>query len=481
MKKVGIRAVLFLLVTLPLVGVLGSGLIVLQALEQRIEDRLKEDIELIARTLQAPMSRSLQRRSDRELDLALWSAYGTGRVYGVYVYDEDGALVAGADRDHTGPAAPQRAVRGEIVEAGGEYGSLAGREMYSYFVPLYATTGQVIGLLQVTRDASEMRGYLRRLRSTGFWLLVFAVGILGTLVFVGHYLVVGRPLQSLEAVMERVGAGQADVRAAERGPAELRQLASHFNQMLVALHEKDADIAMKRADQERLEVRLRESEKYAMVGRLASGVAHELGTPLAVIDAHAQKLSRSARSGSAEAQVAAGIRDAVTRMSAVIRQLLGFGRASHAARNDVSLRQLVILAATDMGERCRVDGAALEIDGPAEDCVLRQADAGRLREALGHLVRNACHAAAGGKVLVGWRQRDGEPALFVEDSGPGIDDLSRGMIFDPFYTTKAPGEGSGLGLAIVRGIAADHQAELTVYRSERLGGAGFELRFRRDA
>ena len=90
-------------------------------------------------------------------------------------------------------------------------------------------------------------------------------------------------------------------------------------------------------------------------------------------------------------------------------------------------------------------------------------------------------AAPNGTVRVGWRERGGDPTLFVEDSGPGIDESLRERMFDPFFTTKAPGEGSGLGLAIVLGVAADHRAELVVYRSDALGGAGFEMRFRRDA
>src|SRR5690606_13018479 len=152
-----------------------------------------------------------------------------------------------------------------------------GREMYSFYVPLYATTGQVIGLLEVTRDATAMREYLRELRRQGFWLLLAGVVAFGLLVFVGHYLAIGRPLQSLKHAMDAVAAGDTGVRAEERGPGELRQLATRFNGMLEALIEKDADLAAKRADQAKLEARLRESAKYAMVGRLASGVAHELG------------------------------------------------------------------------------------------------------------------------------------------------------------------------------------------------------------
>ncbi len=481
MHNIGIRLVLIVLVSLPLLVAFALGLLVVQALEERIEDRMQEDIELIARTLQAPMSRSLQSRSDRELDLALWSAYSTGRVYGVYVYDDKGELVAAADQDPALRQPRRAAAESATQEAGGEYASsVDGRELYSYFVPLYATSGQVIGLLEVTRDAGAMRTYLAQLRRNGVWLLLMGAMLFGVLVYVGHYLAIGRPLQSLKHTMDAVAAGDSSVRAEERGPGELRQLATRFNGMLEAIIEKDADLAAKREQQEKLEARLRERAKYAMVGRLASGVAHELGTPLAVVDAHAQRLARIAEPGTQYGNISIGIRTAVDRMSSVIRQLLGFGRASHAALADVSLRQLVSLAATDTRERCRAEGTRVDVQLPDGDARVQRADFGRLREALGHLLRNAAQAAPGGTVRIGWRLQQGDPALFVEDSGPGIDEAVRERMFDPFFTTKPPGEGSGLGLAIVLGVAADHRAELIVYRSEDLGGAAFEMRFRND-
>src|SRR5690606_28809306 len=119
--------------------------------------------------------------------------------------------------------------------------------------------------------------------------------------------------------------------------------------------------------------------------------------------------------------------------SSVIRQLLGFGRASHAALADVSLRQLVSLAATDTRERCRADGTTVDVQLPDRDVEVQRAAFGRLREALGHLLRNAAQAAPGGTVRVGWRLHHDDPALFVEDSGPGSVDAVRERMFDPFF------------------------------------------------
>jgi hypothetical protein len=76
-----------------------------------------------------------------------------------------------------------------------------------------------------TRDAIEMRGYLSRLRTSGLWILIAAVVLLGLLVYIGHYLVVGRPLQSLRAAMERVRAGQAAVIDVRIGRMDGRQAA----------------------------------------------------------------------------------------------------------------------------------------------------------------------------------------------------------------------------------------------------------------
>jgi signal transduction histidine kinase len=245
--------------------------------------------------------------------------------------------------------------------------------------------------------------------------------------------------------------------------------------MLGGIADRDAVLGRKRAEQARLAQKLRRSEKYALVGRLAAGVAHELGTPLSVIDGQAQRLLRAKPRQSKDYAMLSAIREAAGRMSTIVRQLLGFGNDASPAVRPVAVQRLVSLAAADVRAQFEKETAKFEIIA-ASPAAHVPADETRMREALGHLLRNALHASCGGRVRIGWQQNDRSTRIFVENSGSPISAGDRERIFEPFFTTKEPGAGSGLGLAIVKSTVADHGAEIEVYDSP-LGGAGFSVEF----
>lgn len=471
-RTLGLRLTLILLVLVPITAVFGAGgWMLLDTLESELEERLQDDIALIARTLSEPMARAVQLERERTVARTLQSATEFGRVYGVYVYDADGELITGADRQ-AGQSAPSEITSSDLdVASGGDYRSVGGEEVYSYFIPLTGAGGQTVGMLQVTRQASEMRDYLRELRLQVIGLVLGFSLLFIVILFLGHHVAIGRALNRLSSSMSSVTQGDTSVRAVPGGPQEIRQLGRQFNTMLDGIVDRDARLADERERQMRLEARLRQSEKYALVGRLAAGVAHELGTPLSVIDGHAQRLLREADTDSRAAKTLQRIRDAAERMAVVVQQLLGFGRGAASDNEPVQLQRLVSLAAADVRAFFESGGTALEISPGKEETTVR-GDEGRLREALAHLLKNAAHAASGRKVRIRWAAGD----IFIDDSGPGISATDRERVFEPFYTTKAPGEGSGLGLAVVRGILADFGAEIHVSDSD-LGGACFHIVF----
>lgn len=471
-RTLGLRLTLILLVLVPITAVFGvGGWMLLDTLESELEERLQDDIALIARTLSEPMARAVQLERERTVARTLQSATEFGRVYGVYVYDANGELITGADRQ-AGQAAPSEITSSDLdVESGGDYRSVGGEEVYSYFIPLTGTGGQTVGMLQVTRQASEMRDYLRELRLQVIGLVLGFSLLFVIILFLGHHVAIGRALNRLSFSMGKVTKGDTSVRAIPGGPQEIRQLGRQFNTMLDGIVERDSRLADEREHQMRLEARLRQSEKYALVGRLAAGVAHELGTPLSVIDGHAQRLLRDTETDSRTARTLQRIRDAAERMAVVVQQLLGFGRGAASDNEPVQLQRLVSLAAADVRALFESNGTELQVVHGEPGSTVR-GDQGRLREALVHLLKNAGYAAKGEKVRVQWEARD----IRIEDSGPGISAADRERVFEPFYTTKAPGEGSGLGLAVVRGILADFGAEIHVGNSE-LGGACFHIVF----
>ncbi len=465
-------------VLIPLLAVLGfGGVLVLRALEQRLEARLQDDIAVIARTLKAPLARSLERERLYSLDNALRSASDFDRVYGVYVYDARGRPVARADEGDPAGIATLAELGVGRWETTAEYGSIGGEEVYSYFTPLTDVAGNGIGVLQVTRRVSEMRDYLDALRTRGALVLLALCAFFVAIIVAGHHLVVGRPLQRLADAMARVGGGDTAARARVSGPAEVRRLAHRFNAMVDGIAERDDVLTRERAVQQRLEDKLRQSEKYAFVGRLASGVAHELGAPLNVVDGHAQRLIRHKEPGSREHESLTQIRESAYRMVTIVEQLLGFGRASEKSTSEVAASRLVSLAEADVRPQFDERGATLEIMQGEPETMIRS-DETRIRQALVHLLRNALYASEAGRVRAGWRAGAQASVLFVENSGAPIPREDRERIFEPFFTTKPQGVGSGLGLAIVRGTVADHGAEIRVYESE-LGGAGFAIEFPR--
>ncbi|MBW3566407.1 MAG: sensor histidine kinase [Proteobacteria bacterium] len=477
-KIFGLRSAVILLVLVPLLATFGLGsYLLLATLETRLEERLQEDIALIARTLKVPLARAVERDRERSLDRALRSTFEFGRVYGVYVYDDDGEMIARADDLSDTDPVTLGNLDVESEETTSEYRSMGGREVFSYFTPLTGAGGQVIGMLQVTRRASEIRDYIDAARFNALLIMLgFGIAFIG-IIALGYHVAIGKPLRRLADAMGAVAAGDTSIRTSDSGPHEIRWLIQRFNNMLEGIVRRDAALARERRGQIRLQAQLRASEKYALVGRLAAGVAHELGTPLSVVDGYAQRLLRNASPDQKEHATLLRIREAAARMSSIVQQLLGFGREASRNYAPVFASRLVALAVSDSRNAFEQFDSSLDVRRNEHDALL-YVDESRMREALTHLLRNAANAARDRSVRIGWSVQASTARITVEDAGPGIETKDRERVFDPFFTTKPPGEGSGLGLAIVHGIVADHGAQINVDVSE-LGGAAFHIDFER--
>jgi two-component system, NtrC family, sensor kinase len=471
-----LRTALVLRVLAPLLLALGGAIFwLLHTVESEAERRLKDDVELVARALRLPLVHAMERDRPGTVSEALRSALSIGRVYGAYVYGPDGEIVSsfgGADPE--GP--PERI--DELVAVGeraGEFGSLAGRRVYSAFVPLTDPWGRGLGLLQVTRRQSDFEEYIASLRLRAVGLLLLGMAVVSVLVLRGHRAAVGGPLSRLNESMTRVGSGETGHRAEPSGPSELTALARSFNAMLDRLEEAAGELDERRRTEHALQARLAGAEKLAAVGELASGVAHELGSPLSVVDGQAQRLLRDQDEGDDTHGALAAIRAQVRRMEAIIRQLMDFARSEPGRRREVSLADLVEGAAAAASEVASRTGTVVKFDRGQDEVTLRL-EARRVEEAITNLIRNACQATRGGRVRISQGISAGHAELVVEDDGPGVPDDVRSRVFEPFYTTKPSGEGSGLGLAVVHGIVEKHGGGIEVDESP-LGGARFTIRF----
>ncbi|MDX5363345.1 MAG: HAMP domain-containing histidine kinase [Pseudazoarcus pumilus] len=463
-----LRSVLALQVVAPVLAVLALILtVLLGVLGQFVEGRMQRDLQLVARAVHFPVTQALARRDIGEIESSLASVFGMSEVYGAYLFDGEGNRVLSF-----GTGEPTRAQAGDALKLSREgqfeqYETIRGENVYSFFLPLFDAGGQPDGLLQVTRRRSDIEAELRKLQlRTWGGFGVAALVVFGLLGFT-HRRAIGRPLEALHNSVQRIAAGEREHRVEPAGPLELRQLSQRFNSMLDAIDEAEAREAAEREERARVEAQLRRSETLAALGQLSAGVAHELGAPLSVVDGRARRLQRIARSEE-ETRELGEIRDQAARMTSIVQQLLAYARGARSGHEPLGVADLVVRVHALAAD----EGVAASLrEGPPASV---RGDALGLELALINLLRNARQACPAGAVEIGWQAEGACVVLRVDDAGPGVPEAERARVFEPFHTTRLPGEGTGLGLAIVQRIAREHGGEVRVSASP-LGGARFEL------
>jgi len=270
---------------------------------------------------------------------------------------------------------------------------------------------------------------------------------------------VAGPLGRLRDGAARLAAGDLGARVDAAAPDEFGALGRQFNEMADAIQAHQA--------------RLVESEKLAGVGRLAAGVAHEINNPLGVILGYVRLLRKKAE-GPLDADLAI-VEEETLRAREIVEGLLDLSRPLPAAGERVALRPLCDEVVARLSEARALQGVSVTVAGAAEV----DGHAGKLRQVVANLVKNAAEAAGpGGTVALALAEVDGVARLEVADSGPGIPPGARERLFEPFFTTKP--RGTGLGLAVSRGLARAHGGDVTVAAAPG-GGACFTLTLpRRD-
>ncbi len=220
--------------------------------------------------------------------------------------------------------------------------------------------------------------------------------------------------------------------------------------------------------------RARAAERLASIGTLVAGLAHEIGTPMGVIQGHARALEHAVETED-ERWRARTIREQVGRISRIIQSLLNMARPARSRRIAVPLEPLLESTLAFLTEKFERRAIRLDRDFAQASSVI--GDPERLQQLFLNLFINAADAMPdGGTLHVAVAQDEGEVRVVVEDTGVGIAPDLVGRIFDPFVTSKAAGEGNGLGLAVAEGIVADHGGHIEVASREG-EGTSFEIFF----
>ncbi len=317
-------------------------------------------------------------------------------------------------------------------------------------------------------------------------LWVFYIALTGLLILLLTYVVltflIVRPLQQVTQASGRLADGRTEVEVPERGAGEVRKLARSFNAMgkqvradRAQLEERLAELEATTAELAHAEDQVLRSARLASVGRLAAGVAHEIGNPLTAVVG----LVDLARDVDLDAETRDELLQRTTReterIQRIIRDLLDFARPEADSADAMADPAAVIEDAVRLVAPQK-DTSAIRIEQRLEAVGMARGSADRLKQVVLNLLLNAVDAVDGEGEVVIELGTDGDQILVaVSDDGPGIAPEVRDQLFEPFVTTKPVGRGTGLGLAVCHTIVERLGGSLRATEASS-GGARFELR-----
>jgi two-component system NtrC family sensor kinase len=415
---------------------------------------------------------------------ALAEHVGTAGVEAICVFAADGALVAcdGAPPDVAAMRAAPSVPVAESVDA------VRGTTGRSLQVVSYA--GDAVVVTRVKVDAEADRGP-PLVGLVALYMAVFALALLVFAYFALTRLIV-RPVEHLVDAANRVANGARTMPVARSGASELVELGASVQAMATKLISEEATLILKVEELTDTTRRLTDtraqlvrSERMASVGRLAAGLAHEIGNPIAALMGMEDLLMDGGLDGEAQRDFLRRMRRETERIHVVVRDLLDFARPEGAseAESGPPVPADVTAVVDDVAALVRPQKLfrAVRIDTAVTPGLEVALPASRLTQVLLNLVLNAGAAIVAAKgeeghIVLRARAASATHArIEVEDDGPGISPTVRDRLFEPFVTTKEVGEGTGLGLAVCRGLVESAGGEIGVDPSYESGARFYVL------
>jgi signal transduction histidine kinase len=302
-------------------------------------------------------------------------------------------------------------------------------------------------------------------------IIAVAAGATAVLWFTRRY--IGAPIRLVHEKARRIGRGDLSGDLHVTQADELGDLAAEINAMCHRLREAQTKVLDETAARVQAVERLRHADRLSTIGTIAAGVAHEIGTPLAIVRSRAQMMADEADSDGELRENIRQIQEQAVRMESIIRALLDFARLKPPQREPADLTAVLRTALRLVEPMARRSSVTVQLR--AEEPVPAHVDAFQFQQVITNLVVNGIQAMPGGGTLrVEVEKADGAVALHVRDSGEGIPPGDEQRIFEPFYTTKPAGAGTGLGLTIVQEIVREHGGTIAA-KSTRGGGSTFTI------
>ncbi len=311
---------------------------------------------------------------------------------------------------------------------------------------------------KLMESAAELASFNREDISHGFKIILFwltfmpaAVLLTGVILFFSQMQSILNRLASLKQGTKTLAAGEFKQLPTLNPPDEITQLVKNFNEMVVALEQKQEELI--------------QSKKMASIGTFSSGIAHEINNPLNNISLSTDTLIEEFDSmDEAETrEILDDIMAQTERASKIVRNLLDFSRAQSSETQSLHIDFVLHKTTNLIANELRIHKVSLKKD-IADMLPQVNGDLPKLQQVFLNLIINAEQAIGDfGSIIVKARATDnGFVRTDIIDNGPGIAQENLEQIFDPFFTTKEAGKGTGLGLSIVYGIVKKHNGYIEV-------------------
>ena len=372
------------------------------------------------------------------------------------------------------------------------------RRIHAY-VPIIED-GEKLGGLDVSESMAELDHRTRRIWWTSLGSITSMFVLSGLLIAWIGSRIVGRPLEKLVEKTNRAAQGEFDQPISVRGNDELAGLTMALNQMCDQLQSQRTQIESETQARIAALSQLRHADRLQTIGQLASGIAHEMGTPLNVILGHADLIGSQSMPPEEIIESTTTIKNEVVRMTGIVSQLLNLARRKTGLREQLDLVVLLRDTIELLHTVAHPQGVNLLLSTTLEIAIVF-ADAEQLKQVFLNILMNAIQAMPdGGNIDLSLTLFENETAtsgsaeathkqvpaeihqppvgtwfrVRIEDHGAGIEPTKLKKIFEPFFTTKDPGEGTGLGLSIAYGIIQEHDGWINA-ASEPGVGARFDI------
>jgi len=338
------------------------------------------------------------------------------------------------------------------------------------YEPIKNITGDIIGILYVgilEEKFADMR------RGTMWMFLGITLAGVAAALMVSYFLAnsVSKPIKHLVFASKRLAEGELTHKVQLKSKDEIGELGETFNFMVESL--KDRDEQLKRYTQQKI----MESERLAIIGQLAAGVAHELNNPLGGVLVYSHLLLEDLDDEDPKRENLEKIVTQATRCKEIVKGLLDFARQTEpkielANINKILKDTLSLVENQSLFQNIKISKSFCS--SPPQVMV----DKAQIQQVLMNIVFNAAEAMEGyGDLIISTRVAEADQFMEIEftDTGCGIPEENLERLFEPFFTTKEVGHGTGLGLAISYGIIQRHGGDIEV-KSQVGKGTTFTIR-----